>query len=291
MRHILTPVHVLLGALAIGGCWLALRWTLAVRAAARDERRVPTGLELAVGFVTNFFDTLGIGSFATTTTVFRLFRMVPDELIPGTMLVGHGLPVIAQALIFISVIDVDPWQLSLLIGACIAGGYLGAGVVSSLSRRAVRLGMGSALIAAACFMLLGLLGWFPAGGQALVFTPRALALALVINFALGALVTVGIGNYAPSLIAFSLMGIDPRGAFPIMAGSGAFVACVAGIRFISTARFHPRAALGLTLGGIPGVLVAAWLVQSLPLDALRWAVLAVVGYTAIMMLRSGLTDS
>jgi uncharacterized membrane protein YfcA len=283
-----TLVRILVAALAAGGLLLAIRLTMAVRAAAGRDRQAPSALEVAVGFVTNFFDTLGIGAFATTTTVFRLLRMVPDELIPGTMLVGHGLPVVVQALIFISVINVDPWQLTMLIGVCIAGGWLGAGVVASLSRRAVRLGMGCALLAASAFMLLGLLGLFPAGGDALVFSPRAFALALAINFVLGALVTLGIGNYAPSLIAFSLLGMDPRAAFPIMAGSGAFVACIAGVRFVGTGRFQPRTALGLAAGGIPGVVIAAWLVQSLPLDALRWLVLVVVAYTAATLLRAGL---
>jgi uncharacterized membrane protein YfcA len=176
----------------------------------------------------------------------------------------------------------------MLVTACVAGGWLGAGVVASLSRRAVQVGMGCALVAASLFMLLGLLGLFPAGGDALVFTPRAFALALAINFALGALITLGVGNYAPSLILFSLLGMDPRAAFPIMAGSGAFVACIAGVRFVGSGRFQPRTALGLAAGGIPGVFAAAWLVQSLPLDALRWLVLVVVAYTAVTLLRAGL---
>jgi uncharacterized membrane protein YfcA len=283
-----TLVRILVAALAAGGVLLTIRWTMAVRTAAARDRRAPSPLELTVGFVTNFFDTLGIGSLATTTTAFRLLRMVPDELIPGTMLVGHGLAVVAQAIIFISVIDVDPWQLTMLVTACVAGGWLGAGVVASLSRRAVQVGMGCALVAASLFMLLGLLGLFPAGGDALVFTPRAFALALAINFALGALITLGVGNYAPSLILFSLLGMDPRAAFPIMAGSGAFVACIAGVRFVGSGRFQPRTALGLAAGGIPGVFAAAWLVQSLPLDALRWLVLVVVAYTAVTLLRAGL---
>jgi uncharacterized membrane protein YfcA len=133
-----TLVHILLATLAAGGLLLAVRWMMAARAAAGRDRGAPSALELAVGFVTNLFDTLGIGSLATTTAVFRLLRMVPDELIPGTMLVGHGLAVVAQALIFISVVNVDQWQLTMLIAVCVAGGWLGAGVVASLSRRAVR---------------------------------------------------------------------------------------------------------------------------------------------------------
>jgi uncharacterized membrane protein YfcA len=203
-------------------------------------------------------------------------------------MVGHALPVVTQALFFISAVRVDPWQLTMLIAMCVAGGWIGAGVVASLPRRAVQLGMGSALFAAAGFMLIGLAGWFPAGGTALALSPRAFLLVLPINFAFGALLNLGIGNYAPSLIVFSMLGMDPRAAFPIMMGSGAFAATAAGIRFVSAGRLHWRAALGLTLGGIPGVLIAAWLVQSLPLAALQWLVVIVVTYASATLLRAGL---
>jgi uncharacterized membrane protein YfcA len=283
-------VWVLLGALAASGLLLVGRWAIETRRAAAEGGIIatPTPLDVLIGLVTNFFDTLGIGSFATTTTVFRLFRLVPDELIPGTIIVGDALPVLAQALLFISTVSVDPWQMTLLIVACVIGGWIGAGVVTTLSRRAMQLGMGAALLVAAVFMLVGMLGQFPAGGAALAFTPRAFALALAINFVLGALLPLGIGNYAPSLVVFSLLGMDPRAAFPIMMGSGAFVATVAGIRFVSARRFHWRTALGLTVGGIPGVVIAVWLVTSLPLGALRWLVLVVVAYASATLLRAGM---
>jgi len=289
-RHGMTLVRILLGALVASGLLLVVRWTMETRRVARRglEREAPTPLDLLIGFVTNFFDTLGIGSFATTTAVFRLFRLVPDELIPGTIIAGHALPVLTQALLFISAVSVDPRQMTALIVASVAGGWIGAGVVASLSRRAVQLGMGGALLVAAAFMVLGMLGQFPAGGTALAFTPRAFALALVVNFVLGALLPLGIGNYAPSLVVFSLLGMDPRAAFPIMMGSGAFVATIAGVRFVGAGRFHWRAALGLTAGGIPGVIAAVWLVKSLPLDALRWLVLAVVAYASATLLKAGM---
>jgi uncharacterized membrane protein YfcA len=300
----MTLVALLLGALVASGLLLAICWSLAARRrampfdfaqdrpfdSAQDRpgrsERTPTLLELLIGFASNLLDTLGIGSFATTTAIFRLLRLVPDELIPGTLVVGHALPVVTQALFFISVVSVDPWQMTMLIVVCVMGGWIGAGVVTSLSRRAVQLGMGCALLFAATFMLLGMLGLFPAGGVALALTPRAFIFALAVNAILGALVTLGIGNYAPSLIMFSLLGMDPRAAFPIMMGSGAFVATIAGVRFINAGRFHWRAALGLTVGGIPGVLVAVWVVQSLPLEALRWLVLVVVSYAAVTLLRA-----
>jgi uncharacterized membrane protein YfcA len=293
----MTLVRILLGALAGSGLLLAARWTSETRrgAAPGGGRKAPTPLDLLLGFVTNFFDTLGIGSFATTTAAFRLFRLVPDELIPGTIIVGDALPVLAQAMLFISVVSVDPWQMTALIVVCVTGGWIGAGIVASLSRRAVQLGLGGALLVAAVFMMLAMLGQFPEGGTALKFTPPAFALALAVNFVLGALLTLGVGNYAPSLVVFSLLGMDPRAAFPIMMGSGALVATIAGVRFVGAGRFHWRAALGLTLGGVPGVAVAVWLVKSLPLGALRWLVLVVVTYTSATLLRSairsGATDT
>ena len=283
-------VAILLGALVAGGLLLAIRWRSAAREASQSGPAAPTIPQLLIGFGTNFFDTLGIGSFATTTTVFRLFGLVPDELIPGTMMVGHTLPVVTQALFFITVVRVNPWQLTLLIATCVAGAWIGAGVVASLQRRAVQLGMGSALSVAAAFMLIGLAGWLPAGGTAAGLTPQAFAFALALNFLFGMLLNLGIGNYAPSLVLFSVLGMDPLAAFPIMMGSGAFAASAAGVRFVSAGRLHWRAALGLTLGGIPGVIVAAWLVRSLPLEVLRWLVVAVVAYASATLLRAGLKE-
>ncbi len=283
----MTIVQALLGVLVVCGVVLVAAWRASARRSG-ESAALPGPLHSLIGFVVNFFDTLGIGSFATTTTAFRLMRLVPDELIPGTLLVGLALPVIAQALIFITVVEVNPGQMAVLIASCVAGGWVGAGVVASISRRAIQLAMGIALIAAAALMLTGMLGLIPAGGAATTFSPSAFVIAIAVNVALGALLTIGIGNYAPSLIVFSLLGMDPRAAFPIMMGSGAFVATIAGARFITRARFDSRAALGLTLGGLPAVLIAAWLVQSLPLDALRWVVLVVVTYSAISLLRAAL---
>ena len=269
-------------------CLLAIRWKWQRHAPLprpARRRRIP---QLLIGFVTNFFDTLGIGSFATTTALFRLFGLVPDELIPGTLMVGHTLPVVTQALFFISAVRRGSVAADDAGCDCVAGAWIGAGVVASLSRRAVQLGMGSALSVAAAFMLIGLAGWLPAGGTASALTPRAFVVALVLNFLFGMLLTLGIGNYAPSLVLFSLLGMDPRAAFPIMMGSGAFVASIAGVRFVGAGRLHWRAALGLTLGGIPGVIVAAWLVQSLPLGVLRWLVVVVVAYASATLLNAGI---
>jgi uncharacterized membrane protein YfcA len=287
--NILTVLFVALGALA---CIYVIRWAAALyrsRLLPRDAcARVaaPRPIHIVIGFVTSFFDALGIGAFATTASAFKLLGLVRDELIPGTMIVGHSLSVITMAFVFISVVTVDRTVLITLVLAAVAGGWLGAGIVSRLPRRPIQLGMAIALVLAALFMTMGLLGWFPAGGAAITLTPGRLAFALIVNFVLGALVTLGIGNYGPSLVLFSLLGMDPHAAFPIMMGSGAFLAMVAAMRFVNRQSYDARAALGLTLGGIPGVFIAVWLVKSLPLDVIRWVVIIVVLYTAMMLVRS-----
>jgi uncharacterized membrane protein YfcA len=185
---------------------------------------------------------------------------------------------------------VDPVVLASLIAVSIFGSWIGAGVASTLPRRPIQIGIGIGLFAAAFFMLFSQLGLFPGGGTAITLTPGKLLIAMVANLIFGALLMLGIGTYAPSLILFSVLGMDPRAAFPIMMGSGAMMGMVGGIRFLKAGRLDSRAALGLTLGGIPGVLVAGLLVRSLPLSALRWMVVCVVVYAAAMMLRSAFSQ-
>jgi uncharacterized membrane protein YfcA len=253
-------------------------------AAAADGARNPTIGSIVTGFFANFWDTLGIGSFATTTTIFRQWKMVRDEWIPGTLNVGHTIPTIVQAFIFTKIVPVDSKTLILMIIAAIAGAWLGAGVVARWPRRWVQIGMGMALIAAACLMLLAQLQANPVGGVALGVSGAKLALAIGGNFALGALMTLGIGLYAPCMILVSLLGMDPKAAFPIMMGSCAFLMPVASARFIRERSYHPGVSAGLLLGGIPAVLIAAYIVKELPLTIVRVLVIVVVLYTAINLL-------
>jgi uncharacterized membrane protein YfcA len=263
-----------------------------VRALPRHRPVMPeplaAAIAIAIGFVTNFFDTLGIGSFATTTSLFKFLRFVPDERIPGTLNVGHALPTVVEAAIFIGIIAVEPRTLILLILAAVIGAWLGAGRVARLPRRYVQIGMGTALLAAAALFIMSNLkgSQFGLGGTALGLEGTRLAIGVAVSFCLGALMTIGIGLYAPCMIMVSMLGMNPIAAFPIMMASCAFLMPVASLRFIRYDAFSMRAALGLTLGGIPGVLIAAYIVKSLPLVAVRWLVVVVVIYAAVVMLRS-----
>jgi uncharacterized membrane protein YfcA len=259
---------------------------LVIYAAAlvRGGLAMPTALQTAIGFVTAFFDTLGIGSFATSTAVYKLRNMVPVKLIPGTLNVGHALATIAQAFIYTKLVPVDSTTLVLMIVAASAGSWLGAGVVVHWPRRKIQIGMGIALMGAAALMLMALFNRVPGGGDTLALAGARLALGLAGNFVLGILMMLGIGLYAPCMILVSLLGMNPTAAFPIMMGSCAFLMPISSVRFVKTRTYHVRAALGLALGGLPAVLIAAYLVRSLPLDAVRWLVVFVVIYTSINML-------
>jgi uncharacterized membrane protein YfcA len=245
-----------------------------------------TPWDVAIGFVTNFFDALGIGNFASTTAAFKLLKRMPDEDIPGTLNAGHALPVLAEGLIFIAAVSVDFTTLLGMIAASVIGAWFGAGIVSRLPRRAVQLGMGVALLVAAVLFLAANLHWMPGGGAALGLTGGPLVVAICVNCVLGALMTLGIGLYAPCLILVSLLGMSPLAAFPIMMGSCALLMPVAAVRFMKAGRYNLRASIGLALGGIPGVLIAAYIVKSLPLVWLRWLVVVVVTYAAVTMLGS-----
>jgi uncharacterized membrane protein YfcA len=277
-----TPLLAALGVVAV--TYIAF-WAASIRR-HRGRQGLTSPGHVGIGFMTNFFDTLGIGSFATTTTMYRLRQLVADQNIPGTLNVGHAVPTFAQALIYITIVEVEIRTLVALIAAAVAGSWIGAAIVAELPRRAIQRGMGFALLAAAVLMMMTALDLFPLGGRALGLAGPVLVLAIAINFALGALMTIGIGAYAPIMIMVSLLGMNPTSAFPIMMGSCAFLMPVASVEFIRKAKYDARAAIGLAIGGVPGVLIAAYIIRSLPLAYVRWLVVVVVVYAAVSLLRA-----
>ena len=240
----------------------------------------------AVGFVTNFFDTLGIGSFAPTTALLKMFKLSGDRTIPGTLNVACTIPVVVEALIFITVIKVEPVTLVALLASATVGAYFGAGFVSKLDERKVQLGMGIALIAVVLTMLAGQLNLMPVGGTEIGLTGGKLIIGIVGNLILGALMTLGIGLYAPCMALVFALGMSAKVAFPIMMGSCAFLMPVAAAKFVKEGAYDRKASMAITIFGVVGVLIAAYIVKELPLNILKWLVDAVIVYTAIMMFKS-----
>jgi uncharacterized membrane protein YfcA len=262
-----------------------LFWIAEERRAGRKQR-TPRPIDCAIGLVTQFLDTLGIGSFAIMTAAFKFWGTVTDEHIPGTLNVGVTIPGMLEAFIFVAVVHVDVTTLASMIAASVLGAGLGAGVVSRWPRRRIQIGMGIALLTTAAFGLMAQLHLVPGGGMLLGLNGVKLAIAVAANAVFGALMTLGIGLFAPCMMVTYWLGLSPKAVFPIMMGSTGLLGPVASMPFIRRGSYNLRAALGTTLAGIPGVLAAAFLVRSIPLGALRWLVIGVVLYTAVMMLRS-----
>ncbi len=239
-----------------------------------------------VGFITNFFDTLGIGSFSPTTALLKNFKLSKDRTLPGTLNVACTVPVAAEAILFINGIEVEPVTLFSLLIAATVGAVVAAGVVSKLDERKVQFAMGTALIIVALVMLAGKLNLMPAGGDAVGLHGAKLIIAIIGNFILGALMTLGIGLYAPCMALVYSLGMSPKVAFPIMMGSCAFLMPAASLKFIKEGAYDRKASMAITVFGLVGVFIAYYLVKSLPLNILTWLVIVVIIYTAAMMFKS-----
>ena len=292
----------LIVALVVVNIAFVIGWIWAVRRHRLHGRPDPG--DMAIGCLTAFLDTLGIGSFAPTTALFKFRGKPADELIPGTLNVGLNAAAFVETLLFITIVKVQPALLACMVASAAAGAWLGAGVVSRMPRRKIQLFMGVALLVAAFLFAMrnvhelsaghGDLARFfarfpdifPPAGEAFGLSGWRFPLAVSVSFVLGALMCIGIGNYAPLMILLSLLGMHPRAAYPIMMGSDGVLQPVASLGFFRSGRFAHVASLGLSAGSIVGVLVAFYIVKELPLIWMRWLVTGVVTYAAVSMLRS-----
>jgi hypothetical protein len=265
---------------------LAMFAYVAILVRAAVQRKALPNLEaIGLGAVVNFFDTLGIGSFATTTAWLRFRKLVPDRLIPPTLIAGLTPPAMTESIIFLILLGVmvDP---TLLFGGALAtglGGLMGAPLVARARVWIVQATVSVGLLLAAIAFAMTNLHLFPGGGTATGLPLPQTVVAIVASFAFGLLANFGVGNYAPTLVLLSLMGMDPRLCFPIMASGASLMGAGSGARHVQIGQIDFRIVLGLAIGGIPAVLVAALIVKSMPLDLLRWLVLVVVLYAAATM--------
>lgn len=261
-------------------------WVLTARRRHWHERT--TLADGLIGGITCFLDTLGIGSYAQITALYKLRRRPADELIPGTLNVGSAIPVFLSSLFYFGTVAVEPTLLVSMVLSAGVGAWVGSGIVSRMPRRAIQLVMGVALLIAAAFFAMKALNVLAPSGAAMALSGWRFALAICANFVMGALMCVGIGNYAPSMVLLGLLGMHPMAAYPIMIGSDGVLIPVAAIGFLRSGRFSPGAALGITLGGVLGVLCALPLATRIGahLNVMRWFVIVVVLYAALSMLRS-----
>jgi uncharacterized membrane protein YfcA len=283
MSAALVFVYVCLAAVEIA---VVIAWVLATRRHRWPVR--PSRSDVVIGGVTSFLDTLGIGNYAQITALFKLRGYPPDELIPGTLNVGNSVGILFSAALFITAIPVEPVLLMAMVISAGAGAWIGAGMVSRMPRRLIQVLMGVALLLAAGFFTMTNLGIIPPTGAAMGLAGWRFTVAVIANFVLGALMCVGIGNYAPSMALLAFLGMHPIAAYPIMIASDGVLIPVASLGFVRSGRFAPGVAVGLTVGGIVGTFAAFPLIKRLGdhLTPMRWVVTCVIAYAAVAMLRS-----
>ena len=246
---------------------------------------------ILIGFIANFFDTLGIGSFAPSTTAFKMTKAVDDVNIPGTLNVGDTVPVCVEAFLFFGLIEMDLLTLITMCIASIAGAYLTAGIVSKFNRKKVRYAMFVAMLILATIMLCKQLGVGPFGeiGTETGVRGIKLVIAIVVNFILGGLMSIGVGLYAPCMALCVLLGLDTRCAFPVMMGSCAFLMAFGNSpKFIQEGRYDPVACWTQAIFGAIGVYCAYKFVGSLPIRTLTWVVIAVCYITSFIFLHDAI---
>lgn len=257
----------------------------------KDDLKGKGWINLSIaGVVTQFFDTLGIGSYGTLTAWFKITKVVPDKKIPGTLNTCTVVTCAFMTVAYTTTIEVEIATLLVPVITSTIGSFVGASVISKLPVNKIRYGMAIALIAVAAIMVLRQLEIFPVGGDAIGLSAGKLVVVGIISLILGALMTIGVGIYAPMMALVFLMGLSPDVAYPIMMGSCAFLIPTAGIKFIMASRktgeakYDRKTAVCVNYIGCIGVAIAVFVVTSIPMDVLKWVVVAVLTYTSIMLI-------
>jgi uncharacterized membrane protein YfcA len=280
-----TPIVIWI-VLAVTGLWFAAYFFRDYRRKSEENGKTKWPHSIVIGFVVNFFDTLGVGSFAPATALLKATRQADDRLLPGILNVGCCLPVILQALIFIQNVEVDPLTLAGMMCASALGAFLGVDIATRISAQKIRLFMGMGLLATSGLMFASLMEWMAVGGTEHGLEGGRLLFAIAANFVLGTCMTAGVGLYAPCMALVFLLGLSPMAAFPIMMGSCAILMPIASCHFIKENAYNCRTSMAITLGGLAGVAGAAFIVVSLDIYALRWLIVGVLLYTSAVMLHA-----
>lgn len=244
-----------------------------------------------IGFVANFLDTLGIGSFAPSSAAFKMTKSVDDVLVPGTLNVGDTVPVCVEAFLFFGFVEMDVLTLVLMLVASVLGSALMANVVSKFDRKKVRYALFVGLFLLATSVLMKVMNWGPFGtvGTAMSLRGIKLVIAVVGNFVFGALMSIGVGLYAPCMAMVLALGMDAGCAFPAMMGSCAYLMAFGnGPKFIAKGRYDMFASWMQAIFGACGVFVAYLFVESLSLNTLTKVIVVIVYFTAFLYLHNAI---
>lgn len=237
-----------------------------------------------IGGIAYFFNTLGIGSYATSTAMLRATKQINDKHLPGTLNVTSILPELLGSFIFISIIKVDPLTIALMVSATCVGCWIGASIVSKLPEKTICFVISIALFFAASLMLAKQFNLIPSDYTgAIGFTGMKLIVAVMCSSFIGMLSSMGIGTYALFLALALTLGLDARAAFPIMMSATSLGNGFASVKFIKSGKYDRKATVAMAVVALVGVLVAAYVVKTLPLHILTWVVIGVIYYTGFSL--------
>lgn len=249
----------------------------------KHEKASPTVSGVAGG-VAYFCDTLGIGSFAIATAILRHFKQLEDKNLPGTLNVSSVMPAIVEALIFISIIKVDPLTISLMVASMCIGSWISASFIYKIPERIICLIISASLFISATVLILKQFNMLPIEySGAIGLTGIKLIIACFCSLIIGALGAMGIGSYAPFLAVSLTLGLSARATFPIMMSAASLAGAFASLKFIKVGNYDRKVALFLTIFAIFGVLIAAYIVKTLPLNILNWVAICVIYHTSISL--------
>lgn len=274
---------ILIALLLIDTLVFAVFYLKDIFAHKEDFKTMKTVPTILIGVLANFFDTLGIGSYATSTVAFKFTKSCPDDLIPGTLNCAYAIPVVVEAVVFMGKVEVEPITLITMIVAAVLGALIGAKIVSGWDINKIRIALGVMMICLAIVMFCknSAIGPFGLIGTDIGLSGVKLIIGIVCNFFLGAFMICGLGLYAPCMALVLLLGMSTSVAFPIMMGSCAFLMPTAGLEFVKEGKYNRGSALVLTLTGIVGVLIACYIITSLPLKVLTYLVCVVMVIGAV----------
>ncbi len=329
LREIFSPITIMkiICAIGIAYCgFLMCMKNMELFRTKEGEENVKWGLQkknfistAIIGFVANFFDTWGIGSYAPSSSAFKFTGSVDDMLVPGTLNVGDTVPVCVEAILFFEAFNIDPLTCVLMCVAATVGAFVSASIVTKWDRTKVRWGFGIGLIILAAIMLCRRMGWGPFAQGNIEYTADhigqtlnglmiekvgddiaavglrgvRLVIAIVINFLLGAAMSLGVGLYAPCMALCVLIGLHTGMAFPIMMGSCAFLMAFGnGPKFIKEARYDIIATLNQAVFGAIGAYLAyITLTVAFSLSTLTILVVVVCFITGCLYIKDAIAGS
>ncbi|WP_282458523.1 sulfite exporter TauE/SafE family protein [Ligilactobacillus aviarius] len=285
-------VKIIIGILILCILYLAL---VIIRQVKRNHEQFNLKdnlLGMGIAGIADFGDTLGIGSFITTTTMFQMTHYLKDERdLPGTLNIAHGIPTIIEALFFVTAVPVQPLTLTSMVLAAVIGATIGSFLVVKMSSVIVQRFMAVALVITSLLMVANKMGWInilAVGNNADGLHGWALVIGVIGNFILGGLMAAGVGLYAPCMVMIYLLGLKPIAAFPIMMLSCALLMPFTSFSFVKSNRFSTRGIFGFVIGGVIGVIIAATLVKSMSFTVLSWLIVIVSILTAISLWSSSI---